>query len=150
MLLCSSLSICDFYCQYRSTLRPATWPTLGFPFLCANLINYLFSLDCFLMLGTYLIRFWKISPNVTFYIKNIYNQNEEHPINLKVVTICSYHLELLENNWKYFEKFCNPFAEVTINCVILNVTLRLIFQNRVTYVIYKKQQKGGYKAVRVK
>ena len=32
---------------------------------------------------------------------------------------CSFHLELLENNLKYFEKYCNPFAVVTINCVIL-------------------------------
>ena len=65
--------------------------------------------------------FWKISPNVTFYNSNIYNQNEEWelPINLKVVTMCSSHLELPENNCKYFEKFCNLFAVVTINRVIL-------------------------------
>ena len=63
--------------------------------------------------------FWKISPNVTFYNSNIHNQNEERelPINLKVVTMCSSHLKLAENNWKYFEKYCNPFAMVTINCV---------------------------------
>ena len=70
-------------------------------------------------------RFWKISPNATFYNWNIYNKNEEweHPINLKVVTICSSHLELPENNWKYFEKFRNPFAVVTINCVILCILM---------------------------
>ena len=61
--------------------------------------------------------FWKISPYVTFYNSNIYNQNEEWelPINLKVVTMCISHVELPENNWKYFKKFCNPFAVVTIN-----------------------------------
>ena len=47
--------------------------------------------------------FWKISLNVTFYYSNIYNQNEEQelPINLKVVTMCSSYLKLPENNWKY-------------------------------------------------
>jgi len=70
-------------------------------------------------------RFWKISLNVTFYNSNIYNQNEERdlPINLKVVTMCSSHLELPENNWKYSEKFCNPFAVVTIICVIPCISL---------------------------
>ena len=65
----------------------------------------------------YVTRFWKISLNVTFYNSNIYNQNEEQelPINLKVVTMCSSYFELPENNWKYFKKFCNPFALVTIN-----------------------------------
>ena len=96
---------------------------------------------CVLLCGaSYVTEFWKISPNVTFYNSNIYNQNEERelPINLKVVTMCSSYLELPENNWKYFENFCNPFAVVTINCVTFkyfNVTLRLIFQNRVTYSI---------------
>ena len=58
------------------------------------------------MYTVYVTRFWKISPNVTFYNSNIYNQNEkwEPPINLTVVTICSSHLELPENNWKYFNK----------------------------------------------
>ena len=75
---------------------------------------YLFSCTLFVT------GFWKISPNVTFYNSNIYNQNEERelPINLKVITMCSSHLELPENNWKYFKKFCNPFAVVTRNCVI--------------------------------
>ena len=41
------------------------------------------------------------------------NKEWELPINLKVVTMCSSHLELPENNWKYFEKFYNPFAVVT-------------------------------------
>ena len=72
--------------------------------------------------------FWKISLNVTFYYSNIYHQNEEWelPINLKVVTMCSSHLELPENNWKYFEKFCNS--------MYFNVKLRLIFQNRITFI----------------
>ena len=66
-----------------------------------------------LAVNLYVTRFLKISLNVTFY-----NQNEERelPINLKV---CSSHLKLSENNWKYFEKSCNTFAVVTINCVIL-------------------------------
>ena len=53
-------------------------------------------------------QFLEISLNVTFCNSNIYNQNEEWqlPINLKVVTICSSHLELPENNWKYFERCC--------------------------------------------
>ena len=69
--------------------------------------------------------FWKISLNVTFYNSNIYHQNEERepPINLKVVTMCSSHLELPENNWKYFETFGDPFAVVTINCVILCISM---------------------------
>ena len=73
----------------------------------------------------YVTRFWKISLIVTLYNSNIYNQNEEWelPINLKVVTMCSTHLELPENNWKYFGKFCNPFAVVTINCVILCISM---------------------------
>ena len=64
--------------------------------------------------------FWKISLNVTFCNSNICSQNEEQelPINLKVVTMCSSYFELPENNWKYFEKFCNPFALVTINWAI--------------------------------
>jgi len=74
---------------------------------------------------SYVTGFWKISPNVTFYSSNIYNQNEERklPINLKVVTMCSSNLELPENNWKYFETFCNPFAVVTINCVVLCISM---------------------------
>ena len=36
LLLCSLLSLfwrmCDFYCWYGSTLRPAMWPMLGVPF----------------------------------------------------------------------------------------------------------------------
>ena len=56
-------------------------------------------------------RILEISLNVTFYNSNIYNQAKEWelPINLKVVTMCSSHLELTENNWKYmyFEKFYN-------------------------------------------
>ena len=52
-------------------------------------------------------------------------------MNLKVVIMCSFHLKLPGNNWKYFEKFCNPFAVVII-VVYFNVTLRLIFKNRVT------------------
>ena len=32
--------------------------------------------------------------------------------------IGSFRLELPENNWKYFNKFCNPFAVVIKNCVI--------------------------------
>ena len=69
--------------------------------------------------------FWKIGLNVTFYYSNIYNQNKEWelPITLKVATMCSSHLELPENNWKYFEKLCNPFAVVTINCVILCISM---------------------------
>ena len=49
--------------------------------------------------------FWKISLNVTFYNSNIYSQNKEWEllINLKVVKMCSSHLELPENNWKYFK-----------------------------------------------
>ena len=59
---------------------------------------------------------------------------------LKVVTMCSSHFELPEDNWKYFKKFCNPSAVVTINYVTLciSVTLRLIFQNRVTFCLYLK------------
>ena len=73
----------------------------------------------------YVTGFWKISPNVTFYNSIIYNQNEERqlPINLKVVTMCSSHFELPENNWKYFKKFCNPFSVVTINRVILCISM---------------------------
>ena len=69
--------------------------------------------------------FWKISPNVTFYNSNIYNQNEERelPINLKAVTMSSSHFELLENNWKYFKKLCNPSAVATINCVLLCISM---------------------------
>jgi len=39
----------------------------------------------------YVTRFWKISPNVTFYNSNIYHQNEEWqlPINSTVIEICS-------------------------------------------------------------
>ena len=61
-----------------------------------------------------------------------------------MVTICISHLELPENNWKYFEKFCNPFAVVTIYCMhtmYFNVTLRLIFQNRVTFVLWQNCHK---------
>ena len=78
-----------------------------------------------LALFRFVTGFWKISLNVTFYNSNIYNQNEELelPINLKVVTMCSSHLELPKNNWKYFEKFCNPFVVVTINCVILCISM---------------------------
>ena len=70
-------------------------------------------------------RILEISLNVTFYNSTIYNQNEEWelPIILKVVTMCSSNLELPENNWIYFEKFCNPFAVVTINCVILCISM---------------------------
>ena len=77
------------------------------------------AIPCEIAWLVYVTGFWKISLNVTFYNSNIYNQNKEWelPINLKVVTMCSSHLELPENNWKYFEKFCNPFAVVTINCV---------------------------------
>jgi len=73
----------------------------------------------------YVTEFWKISLNVTFYNSNIYIQNQEWelPINLKVVTMCSSHLELPETNWKYFKKFCNSFAVVTINCVILCISM---------------------------
>ena len=73
----------------------------------------------------YVTGFWKISLNVTFYNSNIYNQNEEQelPINLKVVAMCSSHLELPENNWKYCENFCNSFAVVTMNCVILCISM---------------------------
>ena len=55
----------------------------------------------------------------------IYNQNEEWelPINLTVITICSSNLELPEKYWKYFKKLCNPFAVVTINCVILRISM---------------------------
>ena len=86
----------------------------------------------------YVTRFWKISPNVTFYNSIIYNQTEERqlPINFKVVTMCISHFELPENNWKYFKKFCNPFFcshNKSCNFMYFNVTLRLIFQNRVTY-----------------
>ena len=78
-----------------------------------------------IQLGIYVTGFWKISPNVTFYYSNIYNQNKEWelPINLKVVTICSSHLELPENNWKYIEKFCISFAVVMVNCVILCISM---------------------------
>ena len=71
---------------------------------------------------TYVTGFLKISPNVTFHNSNIYNQNEkqELPINLKVVIMCSAHLELPGNNWKYIEKFYNPF---TISCVILCISM---------------------------
>ena len=51
-----------------------------------------------------------------------------------MVTIFSFHLELPENSWKYFYKFCNPFDVVTINCVMyFKLTLRLIFHNWVTF-----------------
>jgi len=76
-------------------------------------------------LNKFVTGFLKISPNVTFYNSNICNQNveQEFPINLKVIIMCSSHLELPEKNWKYFEKFCNPFAVVTINCVILCISM---------------------------
>ena len=52
---------------------------------------------------TYVTGFWKISPNVTFYISNIYSQNKEWglPITSKVVKICSSHLELPKSYWKH-------------------------------------------------
>jgi len=73
----------------------------------------------------YVTGFWKISLNATFYNSNIYNQNgeQELPINLKVVRMCSFHFELPENNLKYFKKFCNPFVVVTINCVVLCISM---------------------------
>jgi len=48
--------------------------------------------------------FWKISPNVTFCISNIYNQNKEWELSITstVVKICSSHLELPKNHWKYY------------------------------------------------
>ena len=75
--------------------------------------------------GTYVTGFWKISLNVTFYNSNISNQNKEHelPINLKVVTMCSSHLELPGNNWKYLKSFVILFAVVTISSVILYISL---------------------------
>ena len=87
-------------------------------------------------------RFWKISPNVTFQASNIYSQNEEWelPITFTVIKICNSHLKLPEINVKYFEISVTPFADVTIlinrlcNSMYFNVTLRLIFQNQVTYV----------------
>ena len=71
------------------------------------------------MSSLFVTGFWKISLNVTFYNSNIYHQNEEWElsINLKVVTMCSSYLKLPENNWKYFEKSCNAFAVVKINCI---------------------------------
>ena len=83
--------------------------------------------------------FWKISPNATFYNSNVYIQNKkwELPINLTVVTICSSHLELPESNRKYFKKLCNPFAVVTINCVIQCDIKTDFTKNRITNITVK-------------
>ena len=82
-------------------------------------------------------RILKTQSSVTFYNSNICNQNKEWQlsINLKVVTICCLCFYLPEYNVKHLENFVTRLLMPQLcNSVYFNVTLRLIFRNRVTYI----------------